>query len=236
MKYVKLFESWLNEADEEKKDIGAIVGDSDSIGIDAISKMTIGDFKKLDSLNKGRVIEILQKSLFPGLDSKYFSLPKFDSKNENDYVIFKGTDARPESIVIKLDKQEDNDSILNLKLKPSSQSVFRTKIDYYTIGEMAELFNKMVKTSDNPYTADEFFDKNTQNKSKDNRDTKTIWSLLDAEGGKKMSNTFKTDAIEKLASYLKKDNQGQKFFAQIKNTIDANFAPKKLKPAPKQNP
>lgn len=235
MKYVKLFESWLNEAEEEKKDLNDAVAD-DALSVDDITKMTIGDFKKLDSRNKGRVIEILQKSLFPGLDAKYIGVPKFDSKNEGDHVIFKGTDARPESVVAKLDDQKDQEAIINLKLKPSAESVLKGKIDSYTIGEMAEIFNKMVKTSKNPYTADEFFDKNTTNTS-GTKEVKTVWALLDAEGGKKMSSGFKNTAIAEIGDYLKKDTQGQKFFAQLKNTIDANFAPvTKFKPAPKQTP
>ena len=236
MKYVKLFESWLNEAEEEKNDLNDAVAD-DALSVDDITKMTIGDFKKLDSRNKGRVIQIIQKSLFPGLDAKYISVPKFDSKNESDHVIFKGTDAKPESVIAKLDGQKDDESILDLKLKPSAGSTGRGKIDSYTIGEMAETFNKMVKTSKNPYTADEFFDKNTENRSKGEKEVKTMWALLDAEGGKKMSNGFKNTAIAEIGDYLKKDTQGQKFFAQLKNTIDANFAPyKKYKPAPKQTP
>lgn len=223
MKYVKLFESWLNEEDEKKNEPAA-TDSTGSLGIENISKMTIGDFKKLNSGNKGRVITILQKSLFPGLDVKYLGVPKFDSKNENEHVIFKGTDARPESIIAKLDEQNDGDSILNLKLKPSSESVIKGKIDHYTIGEMAESFNKMVKKSSTPYTADEFFDKNASNKSGE-KESKTVWALLDAEGGKKMSDGFKNTAIAEISDYLKKDTQGQKFFTQLKTTIDAKFAP-----------
>jgi len=221
MKYVKLFESWVNEEENQKE--GVAVKDLMS---SEVSGMTIGDFKKLDAGNKNRIITILQKSLFPGLDPVYFMLPDFEKKDEASHRMFKGNDIKPRTIISSLDKQKDGDSILNLQLKDLDGSMS------YKLGRMADLFKKQV--TDGKTNPDEFFDRSLAKKTPEqSAEILNIWSSLKQPvENKPIDSETEKNLSALIDNYITKDNDGQRLFTQIKTAYGSGFAPKKIKPAP----
>jgi hypothetical protein len=223
MKYVKLYESWVNEEENQKEAVQ--VKDLTS---SEISGMTIGDFKKLNAGNKNRIITILQKSLFPGLDAAYFMLPDFEKKDESSHRMFKGTGLKPRTIISSLDKQKDGDSILNLQLKDLDGSTS------YKLGRMADLFKNQV--TDGKTNPDEFFDRDVTKKTPEqSAEILNIWSSLKQPvENKPIDSSTEKNLSSLIDNYITKDNDGKRLFTQIKTAYGSGFAPKapKKKAAP----
>jgi len=206
MKYVKMFESWLNEAEGASE-----------IQPSQISKMTIGQFKELDQPTKARIITIMQKSLFPGLSPKYLKSPNFDSRNKSDRKIF-ATDIHTAVVdLTALDEKNAKTLLLDLKLKELDSS------DEYTLGQMAEVFKTIVIESKR-YTPDEFFEINVS--SGEAKAAATVWTTS-AKSHKPIDSETQGKLAESVEKYLDSNTEGKKYLTQVRASYDGSFAPKK---------